>query len=79
MTHLRILIHSYSEILDKYSTDRPQKRCIDIDLACLIYTSGSSGISKGAAGSAFFVTLTGTGEGAGGSQVGSCRTAEHSL
>jgi len=41
------IIHSYSEILDKYSIDRPQKRCIDIDLACLIYTSGSSGIPKG--------------------------------
>jgi acyl-CoA synthetase (AMP-forming)/AMP-acid ligase II len=41
------LIKSYSEILDKYSIDRPPKRCIDIDLACLIYTSGSSGIPKG--------------------------------
>jgi long-chain acyl-CoA synthetase len=35
------------EIINSYSSDRPEKRCIDIDLASLIYTSGSTGVPKG--------------------------------
>jgi amino acid adenylation domain-containing protein len=41
----------FSDITANFSTDRPPKKCIDIDLASLIYTSGSTGIPKG-------VTLT---------------------
>jgi len=38
---------SYSQILCDYPSNRPAKRCIDIDLASLIYTSGSTGAPKG--------------------------------
>lgn len=42
-----IEVISFSDILDQYPAVRPGKRGIDIDLACLIYTSGSMGIPKG--------------------------------
>ncbi len=38
---------SYKTILEKYSSVRVIPSCIDIDLASLIYTSGSSGNPKG--------------------------------
>ncbi len=38
---------SFRVILEEYSTARPAPSCIDIDLASLIYTSGSSGSPKG--------------------------------
>jgi long-chain acyl-CoA synthetase len=38
---------SYRAILEKYSSARLAPTCIDIDLASLIYTSGSSGSPKG--------------------------------
>ncbi|MBN2473585.1 MAG: AMP-binding protein [Pirellulales bacterium] len=38
---------AFDAILEEYSTSRPDRRCIDQDLACLIYTSGSSGDPKG--------------------------------
>ena len=38
---------SYKEILDGFPDDRPDKRNIDIDLASLIYTSGSTAQPKG--------------------------------
>ncbi len=37
---------AYQE-LTRYSSDRPPQSCIDIDLASLVYTSGSTGIPKG--------------------------------
>ena len=40
-------IQSYQAILEQYPSDRPEKRCIDIDLASLIYTTGSTGAPKG--------------------------------
>ena len=42
---LRVL--SYNRIVEECSFSRPVQRCIDIDLAGLIYTSGSSGDPKG--------------------------------
>jgi amino acid adenylation domain-containing protein len=44
-TNLRVL--DLSEVFEEFSSERPEKYCIDIDLACLIYTSGSTGIPKG--------------------------------
>lgn len=38
---------SYTDILEKFSPERPPKKCIDIDLASLIYTSGTTGNPKG--------------------------------
>jgi long-chain acyl-CoA synthetase len=38
---------SLQQVLGTESPDRPAKRCIDIDLAALIYTSGSMGKPKG--------------------------------
>jgi amino acid adenylation domain-containing protein len=38
---------SYKEIMDGFTDARPEKRCIDIDLASLIYTSGSTAQPKG--------------------------------
>jgi long-chain acyl-CoA synthetase len=38
---------SLEQALATASTERPAKRCIDIDLAALIYTSGSTGKPKG--------------------------------
>ncbi len=40
-------LHSYKTILRKYPDERPAPSCIDVDLASLIYTSGSSGNPKG--------------------------------
>ena len=40
-------ILSFDHVLATASTERPSKRCIDIDLAALIYTSGSTGKPKG--------------------------------
>jgi long-chain acyl-CoA synthetase len=37
----------FEEIMNNYSSDRPERRCIDMDLASLIYTSGSTGVPKG--------------------------------
>lgn len=44
---LKTRLLSYIEILEKYPSTRRISRCIDIDLASLIYTSGSSGKPKG--------------------------------
>jgi len=38
---------SYRNIQEEFPSDRPQRTCIDIDLASLIYTSGSTGRAKG--------------------------------
>lgn len=38
---------SYKETVKNSRSNRPPKRCIDIDLASLIYTSGSTGDPKG--------------------------------
>ncbi len=38
---------SYKEIMDGFAGSRPDSRCIDIDLASLIYTSGSTAQPKG--------------------------------
>lgn len=38
---------SYNSILERSRPGRPQPSCIDIDLAGLVYTSGSTGIPKG--------------------------------
>jgi amino acid adenylation domain-containing protein len=38
---------SYSEMLERRPSSRPVRGCIDIDLAALVYTSGSSGDPKG--------------------------------
>jgi long-chain acyl-CoA synthetase len=40
-------ILSYRTVLEKYSSARLVSTCIDVDLASLIYTSGSSGSPKG--------------------------------
>jgi long-chain acyl-CoA synthetase len=40
-------IGSYAEIFAQGLSTRPEKRCIDIDLASLIYTTGSTGSPKG--------------------------------
>lgn len=37
----------FSDLLAAYPPDRPRGRTIDIDLACLVYTSGSTGEPKG--------------------------------
>jgi acyl-CoA synthetase (AMP-forming)/AMP-acid ligase II len=37
---------SLAEVIDRYPAARPEKRCIDVDLASLIYTSGSTGVPK---------------------------------
>ncbi len=39
--------HSFWELIDRSSSQRPQNTWIDIDLCILIYTSGSTGKSKG--------------------------------
>lgn len=38
---------SYRRIMDGFPAGRPERRCIDIDLASLIYTSGSTAQPKG--------------------------------
>jgi acyl-CoA synthetase (AMP-forming)/AMP-acid ligase II len=40
-------ISSFSQLIAEQHPGRPAKGCIDIDLASLIYTSGSSGFPKG--------------------------------
>ena len=37
----------YDAVQSEYAPHRPPRQCIDRDLACLIYTSGSSGTPKG--------------------------------
>ncbi|MFH1919173.1 MAG: AMP-binding protein [Planctomycetota bacterium] len=41
------LLSSFEQIMSDYPDTRPNCKCVDRDLACLIYTSGSSGDPKG--------------------------------
>ena len=40
-------VHAYDSFLEQYSADKPSVQIIDQDLACLLYTSGSTGDPKG--------------------------------
>ncbi|MFZ2052736.1 MAG: AMP-binding protein [Candidatus Aminicenantales bacterium] len=42
-----VRIAAYPEIMKTYPAVRPAPRCIDVDLAGLVYTSGSTGFPKG--------------------------------